>query len=165
INAAYMKTNQELDAEKVARENPGGNVNFTHTEGKFTGASGFLGYADVTYLKAWNDENIMATLAYNYNSDRLYALGKEAKGNLIDKGFGMLDFIFKTKFNENLGMGLSAKNLLNPSIDRVQQNLDQDHLVRSYKLGSVFSISLNYNFSSKNKNPATSLCRIFYLIL
>lgn len=146
INAAYMKTNQELDAEKVARENPGLNVNFTHTEAKFTGASEFLGNADVTYFKAWNDKNIMATLAYNYNSDRIYALGNEQKGNLVDKGFGMLDFIFKTTFNENFGMGLSAKNLLNPSIDRVQQNLDQDHLVRSYKLGSVFSISLNYNF-------------------
>ncbi|HUH25936.1 MAG TPA: TonB-dependent receptor, partial [Flavobacterium sp.] len=146
INAAYMKTNQELNAKKVARENPGLNVNFTHSEAKFTGASEFLGNADVTYFKSWNDKNIMATFAYNYNSDRVYALGNEQKGNLVDKGFGMLDFIFKTKFNENFGMGISAKNLLNPSIDRVQENLDQDHLVRSYKLGSTFSISLNYNF-------------------
>lgn len=146
INAAYMKTNQELNAEKVASENPGLNVNFTHAEAKFTGASEFLGNADLTYFKSWNDKNIMATLAYNYNSDRIYALGNEQKGNLVDKGFGMLDFIFKTKFNENFGMGISAKNLLNPSIERVQQNLDQDYLVRSYKLGSTFSISLNYNF-------------------
>jgi len=76
----------------------------------------------------------------------LYALGNENKGNLVDKGFGMLDFIFKAKFNDHFGMGLSAKNLLNPTIDRVQANLDQDVLVRSYKLGSTFSISLNYNF-------------------
>lgn len=88
----------------------------------------------------------MATLAYNYNSDKLYAIGVEQKGNLVDKGFGMMDFIFKTKFNENFGMGISAKNLLNPSIDRVQENIGKDVTVRSYKLGSTFSVSLNYNF-------------------
>lgn len=147
INAAYMKTDQELDSEKIKAETNGEkNVTFTNTKSSFTGASEFLGNADITYFKAWNDKNIMATLAYNYNSDKLYAVGVEKKGDLVDKGFGMLDFIFKTKFSEKFGMGVSAKNLLNPSIDRVQENLDKDVLVRSYKLGSTFSISLNYNF-------------------
>ena len=145
INAAYMKTDQELNAEKVEKETDF-TANFTHDKASFTGASEFLGNVDLTYFRAWNDKNIMATLAYNYNSDKLYALGNETKGNLVDKGFGMLDFIFKTKFSEKFGMGISAKNLLNPSIDRVQENLDKDVLVRSYKLGSTFSISLNYNF-------------------
>ena len=147
INAAYMKTKQELNADKVARENPGLNVNFTYKDAKFTGASEFLGNADLTYFKSWNDDkNIMATLAYNYNSDRIYSLGSQGKGNLVDKGFGMLDFIFKTQFNEHFGMGFSAKNILNPNIKRMQENVDQDYLVRNYKLGSNFSISLNYKF-------------------
>lgn len=145
LNAAYMKTDQELNSDKIKAET-GFNTLFTNDKAAFTGASAFLGNADLTYYKAWENKNVMATLAYNYNSDKLYAIGVEQKGNLVDKGFGMLDFILKTKFNENFGLGLSAKNLLNPSIDRVQENTSGDVLVRSYKLGSTFSVSLNYNF-------------------
>ncbi len=145
LNAAYMKTDQELNSDKIKAET-GFNTLFTNEKSAFTGASEFLGNADLTYFRSWKDKNIMATLAYNYNSDKLYAIGVEQKGNLVDKGFGMMDFILKTKFNENFGMGISAKNLLNPSIDRVQENLDKDVTVRSYKLGSTFSVSLNYNF-------------------
>ena len=146
FNFAYMKTDQKLDKEKVGRENPGITANFTHDKAGFTGASEFLGNADVTYSHVWNDKSIMATLAYNYNSDRIYALGNEQKGNLVDKGFGMLDFIFKAKFNEKFGVGLSAKNLLDPKIERMQENLDKDYLVRSYKLGRNIGVSINYTF-------------------
>lgn len=147
INAAYMKTDQELNSDKIKAEtNNTFNANFTHEKAAFTGASEFLGNADVTYYKAWNNKNVMATLGYNYNSDKLYAVGVEGKGNLVDKGFGMLDFVFKSKFSEHFGLGISARNLLNPSIDRMQENTSGDVLVRSYKLGRTFSVSLNYNF-------------------
>jgi len=145
LNAAYMKTDQELNSEKIKNET-GFNTLFTNEKSAFTGASEFLGNVDLTYFKSWNDKNIMATLAYNYNSDKLYAIGVEQKGNLVDKGFGMLDFVLKSKLNKNFGMGISARNLLNPVIDRVQENNSGDVLIRSYKLGSTFSVSLNYNF-------------------
>lgn len=146
FNFAYMKTDQKLDKEKVSRENPGITANFTHETAGFTGASTFLGNADLSYSNTWKDKSILATLAYNYNSDRIYALGNEQKGNLVDKGFGMLDFVFKAQWNKNFGIGLSAKNLLDPKIERMQENLDQDYLVRSYKLGRNFGLTINYNF-------------------
>ena len=146
INAAYMHTEQELNAEKIAREtNFSGN--FTHETSKFTGAPEFLMNADLTYFKKWNDnQNFMATLAYNYGSDRVYAIGIEKKGNLVDKGFGMMDLIVKSQLSKQFSIGLNAKNILNPAIDRVQENLDQDILVRSYKLGTNVSLSLQYQF-------------------
>lgn len=146
INFAYMKTDQELNKEKVAKENPGLTTNFTHDKAQFTGASEYLGNIDVTYSKAWDSKSIMATLAYNYNSDRVYALGNEQKGNLVDKGFGMLDFTFKAKLSEKFGFGISARNLLDPKIERTQENLDKDYVVRSYKLGRNIGLSVNYNF-------------------
>ena len=90
--------------------------------------------------------NIIATLAYNYNSDHLYSIGTEQKGNLVDKGFGSLDLIFKTKLNKHFTLGLNAKNLTDPAIKRMQENANEDILVRSYKLGRFISASVKYTF-------------------
>ena len=140
-----MKTSQELNNEKIKRETDF-SAQFTDEKSSFTGASEFLLNADVTYFKKWNEKDIIATIAYNYNSDKLYSIGTEQKGNLVDKGFGSLDFIFKTKLNKNFTLGFNAKNILNPAIERVQENKEQDILVRSFKLGRLFSASLKYNF-------------------
>lgn len=146
INAAYMHTEQELNSDKIEREtNFSGN--FTYAKSGFTGAPEFLTNLDVTYSKKLKNEgNVMATIAYNYGSDRIYALGIENKGNLVDKGFGMLDLIVKAQVNKSLSIGITAKNLLNPSVDRMQENKDKDILVRSYKLGTNASLALQYKF-------------------
>ncbi len=149
FNASYMHTDQELNKEKVIEETTAaGNpisVDFTNEKDKLSGASDLLMNADLTYFKEFNnDKSLQTTLAYNYFSDRLFALGTEGKGDLIDKGFGTLDFILKTKLNTNFGVGLSAKNLLNPVIERNQDV--QNVLVSSYKRGVNVKLSLTYNF-------------------
>ncbi|MGL5276550.1 TonB-dependent receptor domain-containing protein [Myroides sp.] len=146
LNASIMKTYQKLDNEKVKRENKYISSAFTHENSSFTGASDFLLNADLSYIKEWGEKNLMATLSYAHFSDKLYSIGTEQSGDLVDKAFGMLDFTFKLKFNKNFGIGVNAKNLLDPKIERMQENLTQDVLVRSYKLGRNFSLSLNYNF-------------------
>ncbi len=146
FNAAYMKTHQELDSEKVRNET-NYNINLTDETSGFTGASDLLLNADVSYAKGWkNDASVMATLAYSYYSDRLYALGVETKGNLVDKGVGMLDFILKTKINKHVGIDFTAKNILNPAFERVQENNPQEVTVISYKRGAFFSLGVNYRF-------------------
>ncbi len=145
FNAAYMKTRQELDSEKVRKENAFG-ADFTHKNASFTGAADLVMNADISYIKEWNKRSVMATVSYAYISDRIYSLGSQQLGNSVDKGFGTLDFIFKTKLSDNLGLGLNVKNLIDPKIERVQENLTQDILVQSYKLGKSFSLSLNYQF-------------------
>jgi hypothetical protein len=47
-------------------------------------------------------------------------------GDLVDKAFGSLDFIVRSKLTEKLGLGLVSKNLLNPTINRVQENATAD---------------------------------------
>ena len=147
INASYLYSNQELNTEKVIKETDY-NVVFTNTKSKFTGASDLLLNADISLLNEWNDKqgSLNTTLAYTYFSDRVYAIGTNDKGDLVDKSFGSLDFIAKSKLNKRLGIDFIVKNLLDPTIDRVQENRSGDVNVLSYKKGLLFSVNLNYQF-------------------
>jgi TonB-dependent receptor len=147
INVSYLYSNQQLDSKKVQRETDF-QVDFTNSKGKFTGASNLLMNADLTFFNEWNDKNsnLTTTVAYTYFSDRVNAIGTSGKGDLVDKAFGSLDFITKSKLTEKLGIGLVAKNLLNPAIKRVQENNTGDVNVLSYKKGATVSLSLNYQF-------------------
>jgi len=151
FNAAYMYSNQELNNDKVYNETyfNGGriNTNFTNKEASFSGASDLMLNADISYSKKWEKgKSILATVAYNYFSDRIYALGTETRGNQIENGFGTLDFILRTNITNNFGINLSAKNLLNPAIRRTQENANGAVDILSYKRGMNFGLSVNYKF-------------------
>jgi len=146
LNAAYMKTYQELDADKVRKETNGLiNINLTDKDSGFTGASDLLLNADLSYVGNWrNESGIMATLAYSYFSDRIYSLGSEGRGNLVDKAVGTLDFVLKAKIDKNFGINFSAKNLLDPKVERMQENASGDIVALSYKKGIYFSLGFSY---------------------
>ncbi|HLW41089.1 MAG TPA: TonB-dependent receptor [Flavobacterium sp.] len=148
LNVSYMKTDQEIDREKIQRETNGLiNTNFTDERSSFTGASDLLMNADLSYTKEWSEERgLTATLAYNHYSDRLYALGVQQKGNLVDKGMGTLDFILKTKIHKNIGIDFSARNILNPEFRRVQQNASGDIDAIRYKRGVFLGLGAKYTF-------------------
>lgn len=147
LNLSYMKTNQELNDEKIGSETRY-NVLFNKDEDAFTGASDWLLNADITYLHPWNNQGgqLMATLAYSQFSDRIYALGTNGSGNRIEMGWGNLDLILKSKINTHLSLGFKVGNILNPKIERVQQNLDRDHTLLSFRKGRMFNLNLNYQF-------------------
>src|SRR6218665_353262 len=123
IKASYLYSNQELNSAKVIKET-NYNVAFTDKESKLTGASDFLVNADISFLAEWNNKesNLTSTFAFTQFSDRVYSIGTNGRGNQIDKAFGSLDFITKIKLNKSLGLGFVARNLLNPTINRVQEN-------------------------------------------
>ncbi len=147
LNVSYMKTNQEIDAEKIRRETNGTiNTNFEDTESSFTGPSDLLLNGDISYVTEWNEgKGMTATLAYTHYSDRLYALGSQ-KGNLIDKGMGSLDFILKTKIHKNFALDFAARNILNPEFRRIQDNKSGVVDAVTYKRGAFFSLGAKYTF-------------------
>ncbi len=147
LNASYMYTEQELDSQKAQNETAY-NVEFTNSKGKFTGASPLLLNADFTFVKEWNDtkSSVATTLAYTYFSDRVYSIGTAQRGDLVDKAVGTLDFIVKSKLNEKLGLDLGIRNILNPTIDRVQENKGGDVNVLSYTKGINIGLGVNYHF-------------------
>ena len=146
LNASWMKTHQKLDNEKVKEENPGISTAFTHKTSSFTGASDLLLNADLSYIKEWKENSLMGTLSYTYFSDKIYSLGTQNIGNNVDKGFGMLDLNVRLKFNQKFGVSFAARNLLDPTIKREQENATADVLTKSYKLGRNFSVGLTYTF-------------------
>lgn len=147
LNASYLYSNQKLDSDKVRNETDY-NADFTDEESKLTGASDLLLNADISYFSEWNDKesNITSTIAFTHFSDRVYAIGTNGRGNQVDKAFGTLDFITRLKLNKNLGLGFVAKNLLNPAINRVQENSSGDVNVLSYKKGMTVSLGMTYQF-------------------
>jgi hypothetical protein len=145
LNISYLLTNQDLNSEKVVSENPGMNVDFTNTDSRLTGASDLLINSDISFNKEFkNDKSLTATLAGGYFSDRIYALGVTGKGDLVDSEVFTLDFILKFNLSKNIGIGFSAKNLTDPTIERKQDI--QNVVVDSYKKGRNFGLSVKHSF-------------------
>ena len=146
LNVAYMNTDQKIDIEKV-RSETAFDIRPTHTRSSFTGASDLLLNADLTYTKHWeNQTNLMATVAYSRFSDKIYALGNEQKGNLVDRGVGTLDLIVRSKISRHIGVDLLVRNILDPEYRRVQENASGHVPVFTYKKGRFFTLGLNYEF-------------------
>jgi outer membrane receptor protein involved in Fe transport len=158
VNLAYMKTKQTLSGDKVFQES-GLSFDPTYSSTGITGASDLVANADISFYKDFNEHrSILLTLAGNYFSDRIFALGNFGKGNIVEKGVPTLDFVARAQFTKQLSVGISAKNLLNPSIERFQEAVDGDvnpirdriqetaTTVLSFKRGYDLKISLNYIF-------------------
>lgn len=148
LNVSYMKTDQKIDREKISRETNGLiNTNFTDERSSFTGASDLLVNADISFTKDWSENRgLIATLTYAHYSDRLYALGVEQKGNLVDKGMGTMDFVLKTQVHKDIAIDFSARNILNPNFRRVQQNPSGDIDAINYKRGVFLGLGVKYTF-------------------
>lgn len=146
-NVSYLYTNQELNGDKVRDENDF-EADFTNSKDAFAGASDWLANADISYFTEWNHKksNLTATLAYNFFSDRIFAIGTMQRGNLVDKAVGTLDFVLKSKLNENIGIGITARNLTNPEIRQVQENAGGDVLSQTYRKGMLFGLGVSYQF-------------------
>ena len=149
LNLSMIQTSQDLDAQKVTNETDY-SANFTFDSSKLTGASDFLMNADVSYLKEFDeDKSIQATIAYNYFSDQLNTIGTLNKGNVIDKSYSTLDFVLKSKLKQ-FTFGVSAKNILDPTISRIQEVYDTPGInsvvLDEFKRGVNLSLSVGYKF-------------------
>lgn len=147
LNASYMDTSQELDDDKIRRET-GNRINavFNSTKESFTGASDLLINADITYAASVPNGHFLATIAWNHYSDRLFSIGTNGRGNLVDKAVSTFDIILRSDITQNLRMGIAGKNLLDPAIDRVQENRNGGVKVLSYRKGINLGINIEYNF-------------------
>ena len=147
-NLTLMDTKQELNADKIINQSQGQfNANFNKDEEELQGAAPMIANADLTYKYSWNDGQnaVTSTLVYGYVSDRLNLIGYSSLGNQVDKAIHTLDFVLKSKIKQ-WGLSLSAKNILNKDIERIQENTSQDWVVKSYQKGIKLSVGLSYTF-------------------
>lgn len=151
VNATYMKTKQDL------YENIDGTFDlaFNKTEDELQGASPFILNADISYSPTFKNYKPVANLVFSYFSDRIDALGSGDLGNIVEKSVPTLDFIWKNTINDNFEINLSAKNLLDPTIQYVREDQNQGDVlvvsangkgVTDYKRGMNIGLQLKYKF-------------------
>ena len=151
VNATKMWFNQDLLKDFQYKGK---------TESDLQGASGFILNAALNFSTA-SEKELSATLAANYSSDKVYALGapedfanslKLYNDEIIEKGFTSLDLVVSKKLSERLSIKLTGKNLLNPTIEQTQkiQNLittiETNEVISSYKKGNTISLGVKYTF-------------------
>ncbi|REC50858.1 TonB-dependent receptor [Chryseobacterium piscium] len=154
LNGTYLNTEQELDNDKVAKENSGPgqsnySTNFNVTKDKMQGASDFLANANIGLEQKWGNKNSMdLVVSYSYISDNIYSLGTQNRGNMVDKAFSTLDATLKFKLSNGMGFSFTGRNLINPYFTRVQDNLltGNELASKKYKRGTAVGASISYEF-------------------
>ena len=156
MNITYTSTTQDLKTVSGTF-----NTNFNRSSDELQGASPILINADVSYSPTFGEYKPVANLVFSYFSDRIDALGSGQLGNIIEKGVPTLDFVWKNTINKNFEINASVKNLLNPTIERVRENVSFDatlandlgvnadlseFALSSYKRGVNVSFQIKYKF-------------------
>ena len=140
LNASYLYSNQELDDERSQ-------ATFTSDDDELEGASPFLLNADLTYNYNKETFDITSSLVLSYFSDRIYSLGTQGQGNIVEKGIPTLDLISKLKFKDKYGISVGIKNILNPEYELNQDTIDgQTIVIRNFEKGIIGSIGFSYSF-------------------
>lgn len=142
FNATYMHTEQDL---KSASGLYSSTLNRTD---ELQGASPLIINADLNYTPKFSNKfKPTANIVFSYFSDRIAALGSGQLGNIIEKGIPVVDFVLKNKMGNHFEINVSAKNVLDPSIERVRENTTFGDLVLSeYKRGVDLGLQLKYKF-------------------
>lgn len=156
MNVTYTSTTQDLKTVSGTF-----NTNFNRDSDELQGASPLLINADVSYSPTFGEYKPVANLVFSYFSDRIDALGSGQLGNIIEKGVPTLDFVWKNTINKNFEINASVKNILDPTIQRVRENVSFDatlandlginpnlseFALSSYKRGINASIQFKYKF-------------------
>jgi len=137
-NATFMDTELEFDTSNTL-------FNYTGTSSQLEGASPFTVNADVSYKLNNEDKETIASVVFNYQSDKVFSIGTNFQENIIEKAVPVLDLVFSHKFNKMIGIKLNAKNILNPSFERFR-DIPEELTMNSFKKGVNFSAGLSLNF-------------------
>ncbi|OHX67580.1 hypothetical protein NH26_15095 [Flammeovirga pacifica] len=125
------------------------NTIVTNRQRALQGASPYIINANIGYKQDWSNDNIHSifTLTYTTFGDRIFAAGAMGAGDIYEKSFGTLDLIVRNQIKDALSFNISAKNLLNPSIERYQKfEGGTTKQVSSYQLGMELGVGVSYTF-------------------
>jgi len=140
INASYIHTRHNgLDENLFVQ-----NINSA-----MEGASPYIINADLTYNLVSETVRMHAALVVNYMGDKIHTIGTRGFNNLIEESITTLDFVNSLKLNNKLGIGFKVMNLLNPTFNLIRKGADisiPSAVIRSYKKGVNFDLSIKYEF-------------------
>ncbi|WP_027377132.1 TonB-dependent receptor [Kaistella palustris] len=148
LNATYMHSNQKLKTEaEFAKENGGKTVQFNGQKtDAMQGVADFLANINLGYTQKFRSENTVDfVISYSYVGKSLYALGTNKTGNFYESPIHLLDANLKFNFKQ-IGVGVTAKNLIN-SDNKIEQMIGEvGYTNRSYTKGREIGLNLSYEF-------------------
>ncbi|HCF81985.1 MAG TPA: hypothetical protein DER39_09810, partial [Porphyromonadaceae bacterium] len=136
LNASYIYTDLEVDI-----------VNTPRRKAQLEGAAPFIGNFDVSYSYSNRDKNLLASVVFNYFSNRVHTIGTRNYGNIIEEGVPTIDFVSSYKFNKNFTAKFKASNLLDPSLklSRRMNSSGENIILNKYKKGINLSLGVSYD--------------------
>lgn len=140
FNLTYMHTEQDLKSTTGLFT-----ATFNRDSDELQGASPFIANANISYSPTqFESYKPIANLVFSYFSDRIYALGS-GTGNIVQKGVPTLDFVWRNQIGEKFEVNISAKNLLDPSIERTRERTENPNVtLLRYNRGINLGLSLKY---------------------
>ncbi len=146
------------DATSIADPITGNPVSVvvTNTERALQGASPYLINADLTYQYTSEKVKTSLALVYNVAGKRITSVGVKANGgdgvdDVYELAVHRLDLIAKAKFNNQLGVNLGVKNILNPHFITQQQTDSGLINLSDYQRGVQFNLGISYDLFNENK--------------
>ena len=136
-NATLMNTKLEYNIANTL-------FNYTGSSSQLEGAAPFTLNADLSYSFNVNEKETIATIVFNYQSDKVYSIGTNFQENIIERGVPLLDFVFSHHFNKNLSVKFNAKNLLNPNYEQYR-DVPEKLIMNTYKQGTSISAGISYS--------------------
>ncbi len=148
INGTYMHSSQKLKTEQeLAKENGGKTAQFSgQTKDDIQGVANFLANVNLGYNYKWSENNSLDfVVSYSHVGKNLYAIGTNNTGNFYEQSREILDANISINLN-NIGIGISAKNLLNPAYKINQVNNAGTFVHKDYTKGRQIGLNLSYKF-------------------
>lgn len=135
LNGSYIYTNMEVDYIQNTKRNS-----------QLEGAAPFIGNFDISYNLMNNEKSLLASVVFNYFSNRVHTIGMLGFKDIVEEGVGTLDFVSSYKFDRHFTVKLKASNLLDPSyrLTRERSNSDQKITLSEYKKGMNISLGVSY---------------------
>ncbi len=148
LNATVMYSDQKLKTEQTfAQENNGKTIQFSgQTHDKIQGVADLLANLNLGYqIKAGEGQDFDFVVSYSYAGESVFALGTNRSGNFYETPVHQLDAHLRYRLRQ-IGLSLSAKNLLNPDHTIEQRTSNRTHIHKSYSAGTELGLTLSYQF-------------------
>lgn len=136
-NVTLMKTELKYNTSNTS-------FNYTGSSSQLEGASPFTLNTDISYQFKNVGNSTIASLVFNYQSDKVFSIGTNFQENIIEKGVPMVDFIFSHQFSKKIAVKFNAKNILNPSFE-TYRDIPEKLTMSFYKKGATFSAGISFN--------------------
>ncbi|MEM9990632.1 MAG: TonB-dependent receptor [Bacteroidota bacterium] len=141
-NFAYMQSQVDIAADELSiieEFNPE-----KGTTRPFQGQSPYLINASLNYTNP--DQQLEAILAFNVFGRRLAVISEGADPDIYEDPRPQLDFSISKKFQNNLGVKLSVRNILNPDVRTSMRFKDEEYLITQFRAGIDFGVNVSYSF-------------------